>query len=134
MLDDIGLISTIRWHSKSYIENQNIAIKIHSNIDTEKITPDHTICLTLFRVYQETFTNILRYAKASKVTIEVNVEDNNVLMAIVDNGIGFEIDKVDTKLHHGLLGMRERVKALNGTILLESSLGNGTSTTVKIPM
>ena len=134
MLDDIGLIGTIKWHSKSYLENQNIAIKIHCNIDTEKITPDHTICLTLFRVYQETFTNILRYSKANKVSIEVNIEDNNILMNIEDNGIGFEVNKVDTKLHHGLLGMRERVQALNGTILIESVLGKGTKTMVRVPL
>ena len=134
MLDDVGLVGTIKWHSKSYLENQKITISIHSNIDHDNAECNHTICLTLFRVYQESFTNILRYANASIVAIEVNMEDDNVLMTIEDNGVGFELDKVDTKLHHGLLGMRERVKALNGTLMIESRLGKGTRTMVRVPV
>ena len=134
MLDDIGLISTIKWHCKSYLENQNIIIKINTNIDTDTVILNHAICLTLFRIYQESFTNILRHANAKKVEIDINEEDNTILMTIFDDGIGFEIDKVDTKLHHGLLGIRERVQALNGTILIESAIGKGTCTRVRIPI
>ena len=134
MIDDIGLVSTIKWHSKSYLNNQDIEIEIWSDLDNDKIFKNHNTSLALFRVYQETFTNILRYAKANNVAIEINVDEDNILMTIIDNGIGFEVDKVDTTIHHGLLGMRERVKALNGNISIDSAPGKGTFTNVRIPI
>ena len=66
--------------------------------------------------------------------MEINIEDRYVIMIIKDNGVGFNVEEVDTKLHHGILGMRERVKALNGTITIESELGKGTTTNVRIPI
>ena len=134
MIDDIGLIETIRWHSKSYLKNQHIVLDIWSNFTNDTLIKDTNTCLVLFRVYQETFTNILRYAAANKVVMEINIEDRYVIMIIKDNGVGFNVEEVDTKLHHGILGMRERVKALNGTITIESELGKGTTTNVRIPI
>jgi len=134
MIDDIGLIETIKWHSKSFLNNQKIALDIWSNFANDTLIKDAKTCLVLFRIYQESFTNILRYAAANKVVLEINIEDQHVIMIIKDNGVGFNVEEVDTKLHHGILGMRERVKALNGTITIESELGKGTTTSVWIPI
>ena len=135
MIDDIGLIETIQWHSKSYLNNQNIDLEIWHNFTVDTLIKDTNTCLVLFRIYQESFTNILRYADADKVAIEINIEeDQHVVMIIKDNGVGFIVDEVDTKLHHGILGMRERVKALKGSISIESKPGEGTTTRVRLPI
>ena len=136
MLEEIGLLGAIRWHSKTYLSTNNIEVVIQTNLSEEKpiFAKDSNACLAVYRVYQECSTNILRYAQASKVTIQLNVEDGFLHLQIKDNGIGFEVDKVDTKLHHGLIGMKERIKSLKGTILLESVIGKGTSKTVKVPI
>ena len=134
MLEDVGLVESIRWHSRSYIKDRGIHVEIWSTLEDAAYIGDSSINLVLFRVYQETFTNILRYANASKVEVEINLEDNHILMTIVDNGIGFEPEKVDTKLHHGLLGMRERVHHIKGSVFINSKLGVGTTTTVKVPV
>ena len=134
MMDDIGLIATIKWHSKSYLKNREIEITIWSNFIEMDYLGDSSVNLILFRIYQETFTNILRYAKATEVDVDINKEDNYIMMIIVDNGIGFEPDKVDTKLHHGLVGMRERINSVNGSLSIESKPGYGTTTIVKIPV
>ena len=57
-----------------------------------------------------------------------------IVLSVKDDGIGFEPDAVDTKVHHGLIGMRERTYALNGKLVINSNIGKGTITTVSIPI
>ncbi len=136
MLEDIGLLGTIRWHSKNFLSSNNIEVILRTNLieGVPVFARVTNTCLAIYRIYQECTTNILRYANASVVTIDINIVDGMLNLIIQDNGIGFEIDKVDTKLHHGLLGMRERITALNGTIQQISALGEGTTNVVKVPM
>ena len=134
MLEDVGLVEAIRWHSNSYLKDRDIHVEIWSALEEAAYIGNSNINIVLFRVYQETFTNTLRYANASKVEVEINLEDKHILMTIVDNGIGFEPEKVDTKLHHGLVGMRERVNSLNGSLWIKSKPGEGTTTMVKVPV
>jgi len=136
MLDDIGLLGAIRWHSNTYLTPNNIDVVIGTNLlEEESVFKKQTnVCLTLYRVYQECATNILRYSKASKVSIDIIIDEGILNMEIKDNGIGYDITRVDTKLHHGLLGMRERISLINGTILQESIVGTGTTNTIKVQM
>jgi len=135
MMEDVGLIETVKWNVKNYLKDSNLEIQIHSNVEAEKdFCDNHDICLTLFRIYQESFTNILRYAEAKKVTIQLNRFEGFVAMQIKDDGVGFEVDEIDKSSHFGLLGMRERVYALNGTIVIKSKPDNGTTIEVELPL
>ena len=134
MIDDIGLLATIKWHIKNYLNNQPINITIHSNIPEELVNCDHAICLVLFRIYQESLTNIIRYASASEVVLNFDVDDLYITMELSDNGVGFDPDAVDTKLHHGLMGMKERVMSLGGTFKIISAIGKGTRKIINIPL
>jgi len=134
MLDEIGLSGAIKWHANTYLKPSDIDFELQTNLDREVIPELHDIFLVLYRVYQECITNVLRYAKADTVIVELYKFENNISLIIQDDGIGFEINNVDTKLHHGLLGMRERVYALKGNITLYSAIGKGTKTTVIIPI
>ena len=134
MLDDIGLVGTINWHANSYIKPNNIVFNFNTEL-TEEILPQyHNIWLGLYRVYQECTTNIMRYANAKCINIDLHFKGQNIEMTIQDDGIGFELEQVDTKVHHGLLGMRERVYSLEGSILIESAVNKGTKITVVIPI
>ena len=133
MLDDIGLVGTINWHANSYIRPNNIVFNFNTEL-TEQILPQyHNICLGLYRIYQECTTNIIRYANAKTINIDLNFKGQHLEMSIEDDGIGFDIEQVDTKLHHGLLGMRERVYSLDGTIHIKSVVNEGTKITIVIP-
>jgi signal transduction histidine kinase len=135
MMEDVGLIETVKWNIKNYLKDTNLDIQIHSNVEQEKDFCDsQDICLTLFRIYQECFTNILRYAEAKKVTIELNRFERVVTMQIQDDGVGFEVNEIDRSSHFGLLGMRERVYALNGTIVIHSKPDIGTTIEVELPL
>jgi len=76
----------------------------------------------------------LRYSKATHLSITIHKTDEMISMVIEDNGIGFEINKIDATQSHGLLGIRERVYALNGKSEIESFPGKGTRVEVQIPL
>lgn len=135
MLDDVGLLGAIRWHSKQYYSNKNFKINIITDQNEAQFFPDNfNISLTIFRIYQECLTNILRHADATIVNLYLDMNKDNAYLKIEDNGKGFQINKVDTNFHHGLLGMRERVYALNGTLTINSAIYKGTTTIVTIPI
>ncbi len=135
LLEEVGILGAIIWHANTYLKQNNIKVAITSNLKEEKMPVElHHICLSLYRVYQETVTNILRYAQATNVTVSLNKLIDEVELVITDNGVGFDIENVDTRTHHGLIGMRERVRYLKGTMDIKSSIGNGTCTTVRIPL
>ncbi len=134
MLDDVGLSGAITWHANTYLKPSGIDFELQTGIDGVLSPELHDIWLVLYRVYQECMTNVLRYSKANSVIAELYNDDKEITMIIQDDGIGFEIDKVDTKLHHGLLGIRERIYALKGTITIDSAIGKGTRTTAVIPI
>ena len=134
MLDDIGLVGAINWHANSYIKPTNLQFTFNTNM-SETILPEfHNLWLALYRVYQECMTNIIRYANASSIVINLYQKDEYIVMEVIDDGIGFEADKVDSKQHHGLLGMRERVYSIGGKINIESVLELGTNIQVNIPV
>ncbi|MDE3235296.1 MAG: PAS domain S-box protein [Bacteroidota bacterium] len=131
MLDDIGLIATLHWHAKTYSKSTGIAVSINA-------TPIHlnfskTINLCVYRIFQESLTNVLRYAKTQEVYVNLLWQDQTLHLHIYDNGAGFDTTKVDTMKRHGLAGMRERVAAVQGTIAIQSAVGAGTSIKITIP-
>ena len=132
MLDDIGLESTMRWHAKKFLRLADLEIIINSNIGDEKIEPN--INLGLFRIFQESLTNIIRHSQASKIIAEIQRTEQSIKLRISDNGIGFKFSDVDVFHSHGLLGIRERVYALSGKLNIESKPGEGTMIEVEIPI
>ena len=135
MLEDVGLTSTIKWHYQSYLNNKDNKLKVNFITDL----PDSSLylhnpdfCLTLFRAFQECFGNILRYADARNVSIRLEKIEENIRLIIKDDGVGFEPWKVDTKQHHGLLEIKERLVASGGTLLLQSHKGNGTTVEISL--
>jgi len=134
MIEDIGLPGVLQWHADNYLLPNNIKFSLKNDLNEDKLNIDHNICLVLFRIYQECCTNILNHAKANNVTVLLHKTEENIVLSIKDDGIGFNTDIVDTKMHHGLLGMRERTFALNGTLSIESILGSGTAIIASFPI
>jgi two-component system NarL family sensor kinase len=87
----------------------------------------------LYRVIQESLTNIGRHAEASRVEIRIGFTDNEIRLVIEDDGIGFDLEKL-TEGHYGVIGMNERVKLLGGKLDLTSCPGFGTTVGVKVPL
>ena len=132
ILDVFGLGEAILWQTQDYQSKTGIHFD-STGVDNE-IPLDQDRSITLFRVFQEALTNIFRHAKASNVTIQLFQKNNLAVLKINDNGIGIPADKIKNPKSLGLLGIRERLLAWNGTVDIESQPGKGTTVTVHIPL
>ena len=92
------------------------------------------ISLPMFRILQEIISNIKLHAKATKIIIDLNKKEDTLNLSVEDNGVGFDAKAVDILNSHGLLGIRERVYAINGNLNISSTIGKGTTITVDAPL
>ncbi len=131
MLDDLGLIPAVQWYGQEFEERTGLKC----NFDLKEL-PSHNsqINLTLFRIFQEGLTNIIRHADAKSVDVKLYSSLGNIILKITDDGIGTEQEKIDSKESLGLLGMKERIKHFNGSLEIISSENKGTSLIVSIPI
>ena len=132
ILDVFGLGDALLWQIQDYQARTGIRFET-SGIDND-IQLDRDRAITLFRVFQETLTNIFRHAKASEVTIQLFQKNDRVVLKVQDNGIGIPSEKINSPQSLGLLGIRERLLAWNGFMDIESHTKNGTAVTVHIPL
>ena len=132
ILDVFGLGDALRWQIKDYQKRTNYHFDISGIEDTIQLDRDQSI--TLFRVFQETLTNIFRHSKASEVSIQLYQKNNHAVLKVQDNGIGIASERIHSPQSLGLLGIRERLLACNGTVNIESQPGKGTAVTVHLPL
>lgn len=95
---------------------------------------DNTIETVLYRVIQENVSNIIRHSKASHVNLQLIRHDNEITVMIEDNGVGFDVNKVNEFDGIGLKNIQSRVAYLNGSVIFDSVPGKGTTTTIEIPL
>ncbi len=131
ILDDLGLVSAIEWYASEF--EQRSGIKCTFKADDSDY-PDPQKNLVIFRILQESLTNVIRHANASKVSIKLRQLKNDITLAIRDNGIGIPLEKVRSNKSLGILGMKERVKQYGGRIEIKSGEGSGTLFTISIPL
>jgi signal transduction histidine kinase len=134
MLDDLGLPAAIDWHLQSFGKRHDIRVQLlHERMD-ERLLPETEAAA--FRIVQEALTNAARHAQATSCRVYLQRLPNTVLITIEDDGVGFDATEVSwsgARRGLGLLGIRERVAQLRGTLRLESSPGKGTRVTVELP-
>lgn len=127
---DLGLTAAIEWQVAQFRRRSGIACDLLMS-DTELMVDD-TRATSLFRILQESMTNVIRHANATQVTVEVRQEEDRLVMRIADNGVGiYPGDRRNNSF--GLVGVEERVHALNGHFYINSTPGKGTTLTVLIP-
>ncbi len=126
VLDDLGLLPAVRWYARNTLDKAGLNVKIIARGMEERLPPEMETAV--FRIVQESCSNILRHAGARNAEISL-VRDDGVLHVVVkDDGIGFDMEKVRArKRHHlGLVGMEERARLLGGTFEIHSRPGSGT--------
>jgi len=132
LLDDLGLIAAIEWQSKDFQLRTKIKCSVSFNHGNIKVPENSSIAL--FRIYQETLTNVARHSKATNVKVSMHNEDDNVILRIKDNGIGIEESQISNPRSFGLIGIRERAFALGGDVNIIGRKKVGTTLTVRIPL
>lgn len=129
---DLGLVPALEWLCFEFTKSTNVACTLHAI--KEDIVLDATRAVVVFRIVQESLTNITRYARASQVHITLCRRDLELCLQVQDNGEGFDMSNGEHKKTFGLLGMRERALALGGNMAIASTPGRGTVIDVTIPV
>ena len=131
MLDDLGLAATVEWAGEEFAARTGT--KCFIDLPSEQIAIDSETATALFRIFQETLTNVARHAKASEVKVRLAEEDSGLTLEVHDNGRGIEEDELASADSLGILGMRERALLLGGTLTITGGPGKGTSVRIRIP-
>jgi len=131
MLDHLGLAASILWQAEEFSKRTGIFCQMEVNPEHFTLDPDRSTAL--FRIFQETLTNIARHAEATNVKGRLEVKNGKVTLHVKDNGRGIRDEEQHKPQSFGLLGVRERVAHLGGTVEITGTAGAGTEIHVTIP-
>ncbi len=132
VIDDLGLNASLEWQVEEFGSRMGIEINYENSFDDTTINPD--ISIGLFRILQESLTNIAKHAAAKKIKINIRQVDDTVQLTVEDDGIGFDTTAKKDQLTFGLIGIKERTSMLQGECTVFSDPGNGTKIEVRIPL
>lgn len=131
ILDDLGLAAAAGWLADQFVQRTGLAVDLCLP-ETEPVQGG-PVALALFRIMQESLTNVAKYAEATAVHNKLLRTVDNWLLTIRDNGVGYSTDGIKRE-GFGLIGMRERATLLGGSFAVDSAIGRGTRIDVAIPV
>ena len=132
LLDDLGLGAAIEWHAEQFQKRTGIACRVTGTIGDRII--DELKSINIYRIFQESLTNIIRHANATHVDVDLSVDDRALTLTVRDNGRGIHDDEINNPRSLGLIGLRERALSCGGTIAVSGAKGSGTVVTAHIPL
>jgi len=132
ILDDFGLAAAIEWQVEEFRNRSGIGCRLEHDDFEPDLPKDQATAL--FRIFQETLTNILRHAGADEVVVRLEAREADLILQIQDNGRGIRAAEIDNPKSFGLLGIRERLYPWNGRVSFDGQPGRGTCVTVRLPM
>lgn len=131
ILDDLGLAEAIEWQAEEFQNRTGITCEVQLDCEQIQLTKEQSTAI--FRIYQETLTNIARHASAQTVLVTLEVSDGNLTLMVGDDGRGITQEQISRPDAYGIMGIRERVLALGGEVTFEGSPAGGTKVVVIIP-
>jgi PAS domain S-box-containing protein len=133
ILDDLGLAAAIEWQASEFASRNGVHCEV--SVPPVDLHLDGDRATATFRIFQECLTNVIRHAEAKSVRVALCQEDENILLVVEDDGIGFiETDLSNSLGSLGLLGMKERAQFCGGDVQISSAPGTGTTVTVRVPV
>ncbi len=138
LLDELGLSSAVKWYVEGYEHRTGIRVKLEMAADLTRFAPD--VEVTLFRVIQESLTNVHRYSGSTEAYVRLKVTSNKIELQIGDFGKGMHPDMINAKtgkmvrLGVGIQGMSERMRQLSGKLEITSRPNKGTVVTATLPV
>jgi two-component system sensor histidine kinase UhpB len=136
LLDELGLVAALRGYAEGQSVRTGVAIVVEANAEAEPLRPETAIAA--FRIVQQAVHNTLAHAAAQRIIVSVRGDSERLLLSVRDDGRGFDVAEALQRAamgrHLGLLGMRERVEALGGTLEIESAPGQGTEIRARVPL
>jgi PAS domain S-box-containing protein len=135
MLDDLGLLPAIEWLTNDF--TARYSIEVERRIALGDVVFSRNAATTLFRIVQEALTNVARHAEATRVALTLVVDSDQCMLGIADNGQGAALPsaaEAHTGKSFGLLGIRERVHTLGGSVSIDTAVQEGFTITVILPL
>jgi signal transduction histidine kinase len=130
ILDDLGFGEAVTWQAQEIAKRANL--EIHLELHNADLVTDPHVSTSLFRIVQESLTNVLRHSEATRVEIDLSSDDKNLTLSIRDNGKGFRDTGRQSGI--GLLNMRERSLSMGGQFQIISAPGDGSTILVTTPL
>jgi len=132
VLDSLDLNGAIQWQAREFGAHTGINCEVNSTLENTQIGRESTTAI--FRIFQETLTNIARHAKTKKVDVVLKTEHDNLILGVKDYGIGISEEKAKAPESLGIQGMKERALSLGGDLQIRGIEDGGTIVTLKVPM
>jgi PAS domain S-box-containing protein len=132
MLDDLGLIAAMEWQNNEFEKRSGINTEFINLTGNFTIPPQYVT--GLFRIFQESLTNVARHADAKKIKTIIQYSQQQLQLTITDDGRGFVVNNIGSKKTLGLFGMKERTMEMGGSYEIISAPGKGTTVSVTIPI
>jgi signal transduction histidine kinase len=129
---DLGLAAAIEWQAQEFQARTGIPCEVR--LEHQDIALDDGRSTAVFRILQESLTNVARHAEASRVRIILEKTDGLLKLEVADDGKGVVVDQVNKAKSFGLLGIKERTAILGGTLDIRSAPGEGTALSVSVPV
>ncbi len=132
LLDDLGLVAAIEWQAEVFQKRTGLHCELH--ITPPDLSLDADRSTAVFRIFQETLTNVARHAQADRVSIKLVADDAALMLRMRDNGRGITAENISAPSSFGLMGIRERAHYWGGAVEVQGEHGIGTTVTVTIPL
>jgi PAS domain S-box-containing protein len=131
-LDDLGLTAALEWQAQDFESRTGIHCQV--TLPPDPLALDSERSTAIFRIFQESLTNVARHAQAARVEARLQLEAQHLIFQVHDNGRGFDPAEAKSRRSLGLVGMQERALLLNGDLKIEGVPGAGTTMTLRIPL
>jgi signal transduction histidine kinase len=132
ILDDFGLESAIEWQAEEFQSRTGVRCRVDSSVAGPDLTKEQSTAV--FRIFQETLTNIMRHSGATEVEVRLEMNDEMLMLEVADNGRGITEAEISNSQSFGLLGMRERLYPFNGKVDFIGHPDKGTRVIVRVPI
>lgn len=142
LIEDLGLMAGMEWHAGQFEEHTGIYCRVECAFREARgckdckncaYTSDKRLAINLFRIFQESLTNVARHSGASRVEVELHPGEQEIVLSVSDNGCGLPDGGAIASTSHGMRGMRERVELLKGRIEFGQPPGGGLRVEVRVP-
>jgi len=132
ILDVLGLFAAIEWQAEEVKKMSGITCDLELPSEDVQLSTD--ISTNIFRIIQELFTNIVRYSRATNVSVQIEIKGDRLFLEVKDDGIGIRQRDISSPVSFGIIGIRERIYAMKGEMHISGTHGIGTSVTIVLPV
>ena len=132
VLDHLGLVASIEWQAQEFAKRADFECQL--DLTDRELSLDEGLLTAIFRIFQETLTNVARHAEATLVRVALREDGDELVLVVQDNGKGITESQITRPKSLGLIGMQERARSWGGRVTFQAKPGQGTTVILRVPM